>query len=315
MFISDHSNKNRSRLKESALVKMKNCGCCGGDKFDRLNDFSTIPDINIIRCKKCGAITYDKIYNQEEIDLLYQEIEKEDAMKYYVDENGNQSNITFYGAQRFAKHLLKKYKKSKKRYRILDFGGGDGQLSYYVGKELQNRFGCDLVEIIVVDYNDKLYDVNNKKITMKHCFPLESIKDEKKFDIIIASGIIEHLPEPIDYIHILFEMLNTEGILYFRTPYIYPLYRDLKRIGIDYDTIYPFHIWDLGPEWYNNLLQNLGYDKNEISIISSRPSIVEKTFKANFWIALASYMLKAPWYICHKWPYVGGWEAIFTKYR
>lgn len=92
MFISDHSNKNRSRLKEAALVKIKNCGCCGGDKFDRLNDFSTIPDINIIRCKKCGAITYDKIYNQEEIDLLYQEIEKEDAMKYYVDENGNSIN-------------------------------------------------------------------------------------------------------------------------------------------------------------------------------------------------------------------------------
>lgn len=30
MFISDYSNKNRSKLKETALVKIENCGCCGG---------------------------------------------------------------------------------------------------------------------------------------------------------------------------------------------------------------------------------------------------------------------------------------------
>ena len=106
--------------------------------------------------------------------------------------------------------------------------------------------------------------------------------------------------------------MNFNGIMYFRTPYIYPLYRWLKRIGVEYDTLFPAHIWDLGGKWWRKLPQMLGLGAN-IKIIASRPSIVEKSFKSHFFIALASYLLKAPWFICHMWPFVGGWEAIYKK--
>lgn len=103
------------------------------------------------------------------------------------------------------------------------------------------------------------------------------------------------------------------GYAYFRTPYMYPLWRDLQRIGIDYETLYPEHIWDLGEKWYAFLPAYIKDGKTKIELIVSKPSIVQESFKSHFLTALASYVLKAPWYVFHWWPYVGGWEAVYKK--
>lgn len=308
MFISDHNNIKASEIKEEQLVRIERCGICGCDSFRKLICFSESPQINYIICKGCGAVTFDKILNQKAIDELYTS-----DVQYYKDDNSKESggSITFYGSRRFARHLLKHYSLKKDRYKILDFGGGDGELAYSVASELLDKYGCDKADITVVDYTDSLYITKNERISIKHVFPLEKL-NEGDFDIIIARGIIEHIPNPGVDIRKLFDLLGARGIIYFGTPYIYPLRRDLQRFGIEYDTLYPAHIWDLGGKWYNKLPQYVG-SKANISILSSRPSIVEKSFRSHFFIALASYILKSPWYICHKWPYVGGWEAVYEK--
>ncbi len=310
MFLSDHCNIKASEIKEDNLIDVNECGICSSTSFTKLINYSTNPEINYIKCRRCGAVTFDKILKQDAIDELYAS-----DTQYYKDDESVESggNITFYGSSRFAKHVLKKYIPNKDDgFRILDFGGGDGELAYAVARELYKKCKYKHAEIVVVDYTSKLYNTKNRRVKMSSAFPLESIEDGEKFDIIIASGVIEHIPCPGADIKRLFSLLNKNGLLYFRTPYIYPLRRDLAKVGIEYDTLYPAHIWDLGGKWWRDLPNHVGYN-DKIRMISSRPSIVEKSFRSHFFIALASYMLKAPWFVCHFWPYVGGWEAIYSK--
>ena len=315
MFISDHNNINASNISDANLITVERCGMCGGTRFRKLIKLYDIPEVNYIECKDCGAVTFDRILSQDAIARIYASDDQ-----YYKDSRNGESggNITFYGSKRFAKHLLKYYSSSSQNeYRILDFGGGDGELAYAVARELYRSNRYKQSEIMVVDYTSKLFNTHNRKVKMQHAFGLDELFAEeeqpyKKYDIIIASGVMEHIPEPGSDIVKLFELLAPGGIIYFRTPYIYPLRRDLSRIGIEYDSLYPAHIWDLGGKWWDDLPQKVGY-KGNISIINSRPSIVEKSFSSHFVIALASYVLKAPWFICHLWPYVGGWEAVYKK--
>ena len=310
MFLSDHNNIKASEINEEYLINNNVCGICSSNSFTKLIRCSEKPYINYIKCNKCGAVTFDKIPDQNVIDKLYST-----DTQYYKDDKSDESggNITFYGSTRFARHLLKKYKINKTdNFRILDFGGGDGELAYAVARELYRKCRYNHAEIIVVDYTSSSYKTKHRKVTMSTAFPLESIENGDKFDIIIASGVIEHIPSPGADIYRLFSLLKKNGICYFRTPYIYPLRKDLSRFGIEYDNLYPAHIWDLGGKFWQRLPQNVGY-KGDIELICSRPSIVEKSFKSHFFIALASYLLKAPWYICHLWPYVGGWEVFYKK--
>lgn len=180
--------------------------------------------------------------------------------------------------------------------------------------QLRKKISQISIEILVVDYCNHLYKTDGSDgIIMKHAFSLNDVDVKEKFDLIIASAVIEHLPKPADDIKKLFILLRMGGYIYFRTPYVYPLWRDLKRIGITYYMDYPIHIWDLGGKWYENLASYVKYEKKDIRLILSKPSVVEESFKNNFWLALVSYILKAPWYVCHRWSYVGGWEAIYKK--
>lgn len=310
MFLSDHPKAGTGpcELKEESLTNVSMCGVCGCQSFRRLGIYRSSPKIHFVKCEKCGAVTYDKILKQSVIDEIY------DDNQYY-DDSDDAGNITFYGMNRFGSHLLKIFSKIKisNVCKILDFGGGDGAVAYALAKKLKNKHPNTFFEITVVDYTKKLFKTNDNGIIITHTFPLENLSDSDEFDIVIASAVMEHIPEPKGIFLKLFTIVKDGGMLYFRTPYRYPLYKLAKHFGVEFDMLYPGHIWDFGGnKWWRKIPQIVGLE-NEIEIVSSKPSIVEKSFKAHFLIALASYILKAPWFICHLWPYVGGWEAIYKK--
>ncbi len=303
-----HPKSSKSDINAKYLTPTISCGCCGNTSFKSLIPLRNKPSINYIKCEHCKAITYDYIYSQQGIDEMYQ------SSDYYQDyEKHGTSKITFYGAERIAKHILKHIKIEKKNtISVLDFGGGDGAIAYSIAELLLRKFICKDVNIIVVDYNEILYDASNPHIHISRCFPLETIHNDT-FEIVIASAVIEHLPVPGSYVKKLFDIAAQNGYIYFRTPYVYPIYKALKKLGINYDTGFPGHIWDLGEEWWCNAASLIGYSESKVKLIHSRPSIVEKSLKAEFIKALAAYIMKSIWYLNHKWKYVGGWETIYQK--
>jgi SAM-dependent methyltransferase len=149
---------------------------------------------------------------------------------------------------------------------------------------------------------------------MSRASGLEALSDKRRFDLVIASAVIEHLPEPVEATRKLLLMLAPGGCLYARTPYVLPIFQILSRAGIPYDFTFPAHFHDLGPTFWANILKTLKLDSGEFVITDSRPSLVESIFADNFTRTLLSNIVKAPWWVFRNfYPFVGGWEAIIAR--
>ncbi len=314
MFFSDRLNKEKMVIDEKDLISVEKCGVCGSSRFTRLERYSSLPAIHLVKCAECGAVTYDRYLSVSKMNEMNENFE------YYDDSSDESGCVTFYGYDRFARHLYKLFDragggwKEKDQLNILDFGGGDGSLSLAFAKYALRHRACKQVKILVVDYCEKVRVPDCRAVRLEHMRSLDQLKVKEKFHVVIASADMEHLTDPGKDLKKIFQVMKAGAVAYFRTPYIYPFRSTLRKIGVEYDTLFPGHIWDFGGDkWWRDLAGHIHMDENSISIAASRPSIVEKNFKDHFWIALASYILKAPWYLFHRWPFVGGWETVFKK--
>lgn len=207
MEIKGHTKVLAYNIEESDLIKNEKCGFCESTEFISLQQYFQKPDIHFVKCKNCGAVTYDKQFSQAALDKMYSNYE-------YHSEDEVQS-VTFYGSERFAKHISKYVDFAEKdKVKILDFGGGDGALAYFTALQLKKRNPKMIIEILVVDYCNSLYKSDRSDgITMRHDFPLSKVEEE--FDLIIASAIIEHLPKPAEEVKKLFTLLTGGGVYIF----------------------------------------------------------------------------------------------------
>jgi 2-polyprenyl-3-methyl-5-hydroxy-6-metoxy-1,4-benzoquinol methylase len=110
---------------------------------------------------------------------------------------------------------LKRVKKLKdmKFNSVLDFGGGDGNIVYHIGKLLKidkdNTYVSDILTWSGVDWESKL----NKEVKYIHSDKLNEIKI--KFDLIIISHTLHHIKDDklFNYIEQLINLLNPNGII------------------------------------------------------------------------------------------------------
>lgn len=295
---------------ESYTEPIELCRCCGSAKFKQLEEYRK--NVHLLRCEQCGAITFSRILKSELLSQCYNDKD------YYASfQKQGSSEVTFSEIDRIVKRIanpiMKEHFLNRGHISILDFSGGSGEITVKLAEYLIQSGACSTAEILVVDYNSNLYQNHGSNITISHAFPLESVK--KQFDLVIASAIIEHIPEAGKTVRELFTLTKTDGYLYFRTPYMYPTYHFLKRFGFSLNLLYPEHIWDFSEEWWEHAAENCGYEQNDIQILLSRPSIVCKSLRYEFLGAMAAYLLKALWYLCHKWNLVGGWEIYFKKVK
>nr|VFK79544.1 MAG: hypothetical protein BECKSD772D_GA0070982_10541 [Candidatus Kentron sp. SD] len=132
------------------------------------------------------------------------------------------------------------------------------------------------------------------------------------YGLVVASAIIEHYPYPGELLQDLLHHVKQGGIFYARTPYILPIMRLSRLIGIHMDFTYPEHLHDLSQAFWENYFRRK--ELSDFQILKSKPSIVETTFRKQFWVTLAAYLLKAPWFLLGKsYKYVGGWEMFVRK--
>ncbi|MCC6337850.1 MAG: class I SAM-dependent methyltransferase [Myxococcales bacterium] len=209
--------------------------------------------------------------------------------RYYQQ---NELGVTFVGKQAFAKNIAKRCTPR----RILDFGGGDGSLSKAISPT---------AEIVVVDYAAPTGD---SRVTL-----LKELSEASgSFDLVIASAVLEHVPEIRITMERLFRLVAPRGLFYARTPYVQP-FASFGRVDVGF----PGHLHDLGPDFWNRVIETF---QLQAVLEASRPSIVETSFASHPVRTLAAYALKAP---CHLellfhrnpwWRFVGGWE-VFLRFR
>ena len=296
-------------LKEECLIAPEPvCPLCAydGERSPVLR-LQSDPYVFLLACPNCGGCSASRLPTEKALRAYYS--------RYY--EGGifqDADKVTFHDPQRFARHLLRKAKPhlQGQNLRILDFGGGDGNLSLAIAQLLLNDRTAH-VDVILVDYNAGTDGTSRRGISIVRREKLDTA-EAKDCDLVLASGILEHIPYPQTDFARLLSAVRPGGLFYARTPCVASLFRILQRIGMPVDFTYPAHVHDMGEAYWSKVLSFLPSEFQHYSVIWSQPSIVETALRKNAMRTLAAYLMKLPWRILgSRYPFVGGWEVFIGR--
>lgn len=98
-----------------------------------------------------------------------------------------------------------------KNLSVGDFGCGTGEFAILAAKNGAKVEGFDFNEISI-----QIAKKNSKKLKIKNCkfFKKEFFKIKKKFDFVICTGVLHHLPNPYDGLKYLKSRVKSNGFLF-----------------------------------------------------------------------------------------------------
>ena len=152
-------------------------------------------------CENCRVISLSPTL-ENKLDVIYP--------SNYYSFNSDGYNILFkvkffLDARNFRKLSVYFEKKS---LRMLDVGGGIGRLSSIVKSSLPNL----QIDSTIVDLDER---AGERALLEGHNYVKSSFEDAKfdeKFDLILAFNILEHVPDPIEFMNQVYDSLNDGGI-------------------------------------------------------------------------------------------------------
>lgn len=295
-----------ARLPEQdLLVPNPSCPFCASTERSPLAVLQEEPEVVLLRCHVCHAMSASRMPRPKALEKYY---------SHYYDDK--EKKITSDIPGQMALHIIRNARPSMgdlagRDIFLLDYGGGDGSISTRVAHELLGQ-GARKVNIALMDYDRSTKEVSGQQIQITRPDDLAEIADNS-IDIVIASAVIEHIPEPRDVLVKLFSSLKSGGILYARTPYVMPLLRLARLFNLKFDFTYPAHVHDLGARFWNNITHILPIE-GRLQVLRSTPSIVETSFQQHFARTLAAHILKIPGYVFKEtYGLVGGWEVFIGR--
>ncbi len=264
------------------------------------------PEVALLYCRTCHAASASRMPKPEALEKYY---------SHYYDDK--EEKITLDTPDRMASHIVRYARPlmgdlAEQHVCLLDYGGGDGSISIGIARKLLD-LGAGKVDIALLDYDRSTKESSGQRIQISRPADIAQIA-EQSMDLVIASAVIEHIPEPRDVLAKLLTSLKPGGVFYARTPYVSPLSRLAKVANSSFDFTYPAHVHDLGARFWNNVVNILPLT-GEYQVLRSTPSIVETTFRQHFLRTLAAHVLKMPGYVFKEtYGLVGGWE-VFIRCR
>jgi len=183
-------------------------------------------NLGVNRCKSCGfaylASWEQSLEQSEELYDYYGALGKEDLTRRYSPENSARQQ-----------QLLKALAGYTQRRRLLDVGCGDGQLLQTARDEDWDAVGIDLSESAILL-------CHRRGLAASRTDFFDESLDEKRFDVIVMSELIEHVPSPQRFLKRAEELLAADGVLYLTTPNFGSLAR--RMLGEAWSVIHPEHI-------------------------------------------------------------------------
>lgn len=294
------------QLDESKLEPSDSkCPFCSSTNRKQVCTLQENPEVLLLQCNDCQAVSASRMPTDEVLAEYYSR---------YYDSSASETSggqITFDKPQRLARNLAQMYHRYKDdaTVSILDFGGGDGTISYLAAMQLIER-GTEQVNITIVEYSTRIVHPQDSRIVIDRVNSLGDIHSQ--YGLVIASAVIEHYPRPRALLRNLLQCIENGGIFYVRTPYMHPIMKLLKPIGVRVDFTYPGHLHDLGQSFWEDYFTR--EQSGDFQILASRPSIVETTLREHFLRTAAAHLFKIPWYLLgNSYKYVGGWEVFARK--
>lgn len=134
----------------------------------------------------------------------------------------NTKNFTY----RIILGVINNYVSSFTDKTILDVGCGAGTVSLYLASQGANILGVDTSRKAIHNCKESAKVLGLERNTQFICNTIERIKIKHKFDAVICSEIIEHIPRDEAFLKKIHKLLKNRGLLILSTPSINaPLYR------------------------------------------------------------------------------------------
>ena len=183
-------------------------------------------DLELNRCKSCGFVylaSWEQSIGQaESLYDYYDRLSEEDLKRRHSPENR--------ARQRTLLQKLADYTGGRK---LLDVGCGDGQFLRTATDEGWDAVGIDLSEGAV-----RLCDRRGLSASQTDFF--DSSLDTRRFDVVVMSELIEHVPSPQRFLRRAEELLDVDGVLHLTTPNFGSLAR--RILGENWSVIHAEHI-------------------------------------------------------------------------
>lgn len=286
------------------------CPLCGGVDRKRVARLQALPVVWLLRCATCLGSSAHRMPTTARLGRYYE--------TYYAGKPAA-PHVTLSDAGRAARHIAPLVGAAAGAHTtsLLDFGGGDGSLAWHLGQLLLGNCASERVEITVIDQASGVSHPDSPALTMRVANSLGELTSGPRYDIILASAVLEHLPGPISVLAQLLDLLRPGGRLYVRTPWVAPLMVALGFVGIEIDFTYPGHLYDLGGDFWERAVRLPLIPRHlAVTLEHSAPSFVETSFAQAPVRTLAAMALKAPAKVLGaSWPWVGGWEAVLERAR
>ena len=175
------------------------------NKYD-LKKAEPLKKLELDICSDCGSVQTKYSTNTFQRYNLYN--------YSYTSSNSNFSRTHW---TNYAKSLIEELKINKKT-KVFEIGSNDG----FLLKNFKKYSKCQVVGADASNYMTKL-SIKNKIKTYQMIFNFSAskylVKNEGKFDLIVANNVFNHSDKPIDFLKGVQYVLNDNGVFVFELPY------------------------------------------------------------------------------------------------
>lgn len=235
---------------------MQRCHVCSSPEFDCVIDESD-RNLELDRCRSCGFVylaSWERsLENADSLYDYYAELTDEDLVRRHSPENRLRQQ-----------QLLRKLGSQTRGRKLLDVGCGDGQLLRTAEGEDWNASGIDLSSGAIA-----LCQRQGLPASKTDFF--DAALDAKRFDVVVMSELLEHVPSPQRFLQRAESLLEERGVLYLTTPNFGSLAR--RMLGGKWSIIHPEHIGYFERDSLRNMLRrHTGLQEIEIEANNIAPS-------------------------------------------
>ncbi|MBC7850643.1 MAG: methyltransferase domain-containing protein [Chitinophagaceae bacterium] len=185
------------------------CPFCGSSQSSLYERFGSSLQYTYVTCTNCELIYQSPrpIYNKHFIDAAYAEYYQ------YADNISMDdfNNIRESGVAMFKKEVDHLLKYDKRRTAALDIGSGMGTFLYAAKPHFQ--------EVLGLDVSEQMGSFVTKQLGVPvHITQFDDFNYSRKFSLIHMSHVLEHVPNPNEWVQKAKSMLEKDGILVINIP-------------------------------------------------------------------------------------------------
>ena len=199
------------------------CPFCDSHSSSVYERFGSDLQYRYVRCRQCGLVYSSPrpVYDKTFIDAAYA-----DYYQYSASLTLEQFNaVKESGADMFRQELQHLLKFDQKRTAVLDIGSGMGTFLYAAKEHYPVRVGIDVSEKMAAFVSQTL-DVEVQLV------PFEQFTYPVKFSLIHMSHVLEHVPNPKEWLKKAHSLLDKDGILVINVPHAWSLGSRLQHFFV-----------------------------------------------------------------------------------